>query len=395
MSSEFFLQLLLILFLARLFGELVARISIPPVIGELFAGVVLGPSLLNWIEPSATINILADIGIVLLLFEIGMESDITKLLKSGLSASLAAILGVVIPFILGFSISFYGFHQSLLISLFIGGALTATSIGITMRVLSDLKKQNSHETQIVLGAAIIDDILGVVLLSVLYEFTKSGEIVVWEAQKILIFILIFMLAAPLLAKLMSALIKRYNDVSEIPGLLPTMIVALLMFFAFVAHKLGAPELLGGFAAGLALSKHFILPLPPFFKTSKEFSESVFKQMEPIIHLFAPIFFVNIGLSLNLRQIDWGSPFIWMFSLILLVAAVIGKLCAGLFLFNEKSFIRWLVGIAMIPRGEVGLIFAGLGKASGILNDAVYASLIIVIALTTMIPPILMRWMYRT
>ena len=391
-THDFFLYLLIILLTARVFAELATRLQAPSVIGELFAGVVLGPSLLGWIEPVETIKLMAEIGIILLLFEVGLETDVKRLVHTGMKSFVVAIAGFVLPLILGFALGYWVFGLSLLVSLFIGGTLTATSIGITVRVLSDLKRQQAPEGQIVLGAAVLDDVMGVMLLALLYEFSIGGGVSLINAGKVLVFVGAFFVLAPIAAKLISLIIKRFDAVSEIPGLLPTTIVSLVLFFAWLAHVLGAPELLGGFAAGLALSRRFFLPLGIALHTDENFAHRVKDQMKPIVHLFTPIFFVYVGLSLNLREIDWGSTFIWGFSLSLLVAAIAGKL-VGAFLIREPWAARWVIGMAMIPRGEVGLIFAELGRVSGIFSNEVYAGMVIVIALTTLLPPFIMKWFY--
>ncbi len=391
-THEFFLYLLVILLTARVFAELATRLQAPSVIGELFAGVVLGPSLLGWIEPVEAIKLMAEIGIILLLFEVGLETDIKRLVRTGLKSFVVAMAGFVLPLVLGFALSYWVFGLSLLVSLFIGGTLTATSIGITVRVLTDLKRQQAPEGQIVLGAAVLDDVLGVVLLALLYEFSIGGGVSLLNAGKVLIFVGTFFVLAPVAAKLISLIIKRFDTASGIPGLLPTTIVSLVLFFAWLAHVMGAPELLGGFAAGLALSRRFFLPLGVALHNDERFAHRIEDQMKPIVHLFTPIFFVYVGLSLNLREIDWGSPFIWGFSLSLLTAAIVGKL-AGAFFIKEPWVARWVIGLAMIPRGEVGLIFAELGRVSGIFNNDIYAGMVIVIALTTLLPPFVMKWYY--
>lgn len=391
--QDFFLQLVMILLSARFFGELVSKLNIPSVIGELLAGILIGPSLLNLIEPTETIKLLAEIGLILLLFEVGLETDLARLTKTGFKPFIVAIGGVILPFLLGFVLSYYVFQLNLLISLFVGSTLTATSIGITIRVLTDLKRQASDEAQIVLGAAVIDDIIGIILLSMIYEFSQSGSINYFDTGKIALFICIFLLLAPILARVVSTIIKHYAEKSEIPGLLPTAIVSLILFFAWLAHKVGAPELLGGFAAGLALSRLFFLPFGAFVHQDLAFAHKVENQMRPIIHLFTPIFFVTIGLSLNLSEVSWNSPFIWLLSFSILLVAVVGKLSSGFFLFNESKWMKWAVGLAMIPRGEVGLIFAEVGRTQGILNQDLYAALIIVIAITTMFAPVAMRIFY--
>lgn len=389
---DFFLILPIILLTARVFAELATRLQAPSVIGELFAGVILGPSLLGWIEPFETIKLMAEIGIILLLFEVGLETDVKRLVRAGVESFVVATIGFVLPLVLGFTLGYWVFDLSMLVSLFIGGTLTATSIGITVRILSDLKRQQSPEGQIVLGAAVLDDVLGVVLLALLYEFSIRGGVNLISAGKVLVFVGAFFVLAPVAAKLISLVIKRFDVISEIPGLIPTSIVSLVLFFAWLAHALGAPELLGGFAAGLALSRRFFLPLGVALRTDERFAQRIEEQMRPIVHLFTPIFFVFVGLSLNLREIDWNSPFIWIFSLVLLLAAIAGKL-VGAFFIKESWLVRWAIGMAMIPRGEIGLIFAELGRVSGIFNNEIYAGMVIVIALTTLLPPFIMKWFY--
>ncbi|MDP1996335.1 MAG: cation:proton antiporter [Gallionella sp.] len=391
-AHDFFLTLLIILLTARVFAELATRLQTPSVIGELFAGVILGPSLLGWIEPFETIKLMAEIGIILLLFEVGLGTDVKRLVRAGVESFVVATIGFVLPLVLGFTLGYWVFDLSMLVSLFIGGTLTATSIGITVRVLSDLKRQHAPEGQIVLGAAVLDDVLGVVLLALLYEFSIGGGVSLVNTSKVLIFVGAFFVLAPVAAKLISLVIKRFDAVSEIPGLIPTSIVSLVLFFAWLAHALGAPELLGGFAAGLALSRRFFLPLGIALHTDERFAQRIEEQMKPIVHLFTPIFFVFVGLSLNLREIDWSSSFIWIFSLVLLLAAIAGKL-VGAFFIKESWPVRWAIGMAMIPRGEIGLIFAELGRVSGIFNNEIYAGMVIVIALTTLLPPFIMKWFY--
>jgi Kef-type K+ transport system membrane component KefB len=391
-THEFFLYLLVILLTARVFAELATRLMAPAVIGELFAGVVLGPSLLGWIQPLEAIKLMAEIGIILLLFEVGLGTDVKRLVGTGIKPFVVAISGFVLPLVFGFVLGYWIFDLSLLVSLFIGGTLTATSIGITIRVLTDIKSQHSAEGQIVLGAAVLDDVLGVVLLALLYEFSIGGGVSLVNAGKVLTFVIAFFVLAPLAAKSISLVIKRFEKSSRIPGLLPTTIVSLVFFFAWLAHVLGAPEMLGGFAAGLALSRRFFMPLGIALHTHERFARRIEAQMQPIVQLFTPIFFVYVGLSLNLREIDWGSTFIWQFSLTLLVVAVAGKV-AGVYLIKVSWPARWVIGLSMIPRGEVGLIFAELGRVSGIFNNEIYAGMIIVIALTTVVPPFALKWFY--
>jgi Kef-type K+ transport system membrane component KefB len=391
-THVFFLHLVIILLTARVLAEVAVRLQAPSVIGELLAGVVLGPSLLGWIEPENALTLMAEIGVILLLFEVGLETDVGRLLRTGAKSLLVALAGFVLPLLFGFMLAFQVFGLPLLVALFIGGTLTATSIGITVRVLSDLHRQHSAEGQVVLGAAVLDDVLGVVLLAVLYEFSRGGGINLATAGKVLLFVGTFFVLAPAVAKLIAVLIKRFEKVSEIPGMIPTTIVSLVLFFAWLAHVVGAPELLGGFAAGLALSRRFFLPLGVALHSDPAFAHRIENRMTPIVHLFTPIFFVMVGLSLNLRDVAWGSPFVWAFSLALFVAAVVGKMI-GPFLLREDPLSRIAIGMAMTPRGEVGLIFAELGRVNGIYDNEIYAALVMVIALTTLLPPFALKWFY--
>ncbi len=348
--------------------------------------------MLGWVEPIEAIKLMAEIGIILLLFEVGLGTDPRQLARAGPKSLVVALGGFGLPFLLGFSVGHWAFGLSLLTSLFIGGTLTATSIGITARVLTDLKRHHAPEGQIILGAAILDDVMGVVLLALLYEFSIGGGVTLGNAGKVIMFVATFFILAPVAAKLMSAIIKHINTTTEIPGLVPTTIVSLVLLFAWLAHSMGAPELLGGFAAGLALSRRFFLPFGTALHADPSFAEHIETEMKPVIHLFTPIFFVMVGLSLNLREIAWSSPFIWIFSMALMIAAIIGKL-AGPMLIREPWPTRWIIGTAMIPRGKVGLIFAELGRESGILNNETYAGMIIVIALTTVLSPFVMKGLY--
>lgn len=274
-----------------------------------------------------------------------------------------------------------------MVSLFVGGTITATSIGITVRVIRDIKCEQVHEGQVVLGAAVLDDVLGVIVLAILYDFSISGGVSYFNIGKVLLFIGAFFAFAPIAAKFMSVYIKRLDKISEIPGLIPTTIVALVLLFSWLSHIIGAPELLGGFAAGLALSRRFFIPFGLTIHTDRVFAHRIEEQMKPIIQLFTPIFFVYIGLSLSLREIDWSSPFIWDFSLTIFVLAVVGKMI-GPFFLKESLISKWAIGMAMVPRGEIGLIFAELGRISGILNNEIHAGMVIVIALTTVLSPTL-------
>jgi len=396
---QFFLFLAIILISARVFSETVARFGIPSVIGELLAGLLIGPSLLGWVSPDTTMKLLAEIGIILLLFEVGMDTDLSRLARSGSKPVIVALIGFILPFALGYGVSAWVFGLPELTSLFIGGTLTATSIGITVRVLDDLGKRQTDEAQIVIGAAVLDDILGVLALALLYQFAVEQQVSVKAVGEVGLYILMFMLLAPLVAKLASMMIDHFDQRAATPGLLLTMALSLILLFSWLAHVVGAPEIMGGFAAGLAFSQHFGFRLwmgksqAIEFKPSPRLAHRLEEQMRPLIHTFSPLFFVMVGVSLNLSEINWDSAFIWGLAGSLLLVAFIGKLVSGFFI-REPRHSQMAIGLSMIPRGEVGLIFAQLGFTQGTLNGELYAALLIVIALTTMAPPFLLKWFYQ-
>ena len=392
-TSTVILQVAVILISARVFGELAAYLRAPSVIGEIVAGLILGPTLLGFIEPEGLIRILAEIGIILLLFQVGLETDIGELASSGLKSIVVAIAGFVLPLVGCFALSYYWFELDLLVSCLIAGTMTATSIGITMRTLADLGRGQSQEGRIILGAAVLDDIMGVLLLAILFNFVTSGSVDLAGTAKILLFMVVFFMIAPAMAKSISYVIHRWESVSEIPGMVPTTIVSLVLFLAWLSHALGIPELLGGFATGLALSRRFFIPLGAALKADPDFSNHVHEQMKPVIHLFTPIFFVTVGLSLDLSSLDWSSVFFWTFSISLTAVAILTKIIGALFV-NEKFARRVVIGMAMVPRGEVGLVFAELGRHTGLFNQEIYATMVIVIAYTTLFTPFWLRLFYK-
>jgi Kef-type K+ transport system membrane component KefB len=392
-TSTTILQVAAILIAARIMGEVATYFRVPSVIGEIVAGIILGPSLLGFIEAEGLIWVLAEIGIILLLFQIGLETDIGELVGSGAKSVVVAVAGFVLPFVSCFALSFYWFELDSMVSLLIAGTMTATSIGITMRTLSDLGRGQSREGRIILGAAVLDDIMGVLLLAILFNFITSGSVDLAGTLKILLFMLVFFMIAPAMAKSISYIIHRWEMISETPGMVPTTVVSLVLFLAWLSHAIGIPELLGGFATGLALSRRFFLPFGVALQADPKFSNHVNHQMKPIIQLFTPIFFATVGLSLDLSSLDWGSLFFWVFSISLAVVAILSKIVAAL-LIREKFARRVVIGMSMVPRGEVGLVFAEIGRHTGLFNTEIYTTVVIVIAYTTLFTPFWLRLFYK-
>jgi len=296
----------------------------------------------------------------------------------------------VVPALSGFYVAYGLFDLPLIPSLFVGGTVVATSIGITVRVLADLKKQTTVISQIVLGAAVLDDIIGVVILAVLYDFAVKGVVSIGDTVRIIIFIAAFLLVAPVIAKLFVPMMAKLSAKSRTKGMIPTLIVSMILALAVISHEVGAPEILGSFAAGIALARRFFLPLGTTIEHySHELAEKIEQAMTPIIDLFVPVFFVMVGVSLNLRVIDFTSSSFWLFAGTLSVIAVLSKLASGVWVKGRWDC-KMSTGMAMVPRGEVGLIFAEVGRRNGIFDDSVYAVVVFVVAVTTLLAPLALK-----
>ncbi|MCH9812788.1 MAG: cation:proton antiporter [Epsilonproteobacteria bacterium] len=398
-THSFILALLLVFVSSRIFGELFAYFGMVAVLGEIFAGLMIGPSgfsLIDMQNSGDLLKVLAEIGIMLLLFEIGYETDISKLQNVSNQSFILAIGGALFPFSFGFVTAYYLFSLSFEVSLFIGGTLTATSIGITMRVLKDIGISKAKSAQVVLGAAVIDDLLGVLFLVFVYDFVSTGTVSFGHTIKIFLFIVVFFLLTPILAKMAAKMMRVLSHQHRVHGFIPGFIISLILLFSYVASFLGIPEILGSFAAGIAFSRRFIIPFAGFLHpkdTDNRFLEHVRTQMHPIIYLFSPIFFVYVGLTIDLSVIDFSSQSFWLMSTTLIVLAFAGKYIAAQLVPDSSFSERSLLGLSMIPRGEVGLIFAELGRTMQVLNNEIYSILVLVVVITTLLPPILLKYFY--
>ncbi len=388
-----FLYLAIILFLARIIGDTFGRFGLPPVLGEILVGVILGQSALGLIQPSEVLKLLAEIGVILLLFHIGLGADINQLKRVGLSAFLVAFVGAFTPMLLGTLVSYYLLKLPLATSLFFGGTLTATSIGITVRVLDDLGKMRENFAQIVLGAAVLDDIFGVIVLVGLYEFSKEGVVHFDALIMLILYITTFFIFSPILAQIMARLISLLSRKLKTEDFIPPTVIATIFLFAFLAHEVGSPEILGAFTAGLALSRRFAIPFALFLKTDEKMAHKIEHTIMPLVWVLTPIFFVYVGLQLNLRAIDFTSERFWILSFLILIVAIVGKVISGFFIrvpLREKL----LIGFSMLPRGEVGLIFAEFGRQTGLYDDLLYAVVIFVVAITTLMAPVVLKILAR-
>ncbi len=413
-STNTFLWIAVLLLFAKISG-LIERFGQTAVLGELLIGVVLGNLYLlgiDVLEPAKTDSIVAflsELGVVILLFQIGLESNPADMRKVGVPAFLVACIGVVMPFALGTYLVgpwlLPGLTQHAY--LFLGATLTATSVGITARVFSDLQVLQSREAQIVLGAAVIDDVLGLIILAVVSAVVTTGEVgaaeIIWITLKAVLFLLGALVIGNRIAPVVS---HRLSQVHTGTGMKFCVLIAFCLIFAWLAGLIGLAPIVGAFAAGLVLDEvHFrdfkepalIADIRQAVGKSKDESAEAVRQtlahherhsllalIEPVGHFLVPLFFVYTGMQVKLDV--FFSPATLVIAGGITAVAFLGKLVAGL---AAGSANKWIVGWGMAPRGEVGLIFAVTGKAIGVVNDEVFSVVVAVVILTTLLtPPIL-------
>ncbi len=411
------LSLVVIYLASKIGGEICVKINLPPVLGDLVGGVIVGVSalkLLAFYEPgdesatsliinllekttrlepeaiaatfqaqSEVITILSELGVIILLFEIGLESELKELIKYGPQAALVAVVGVIAPFSAGTLGLVYIFHTPLIPAIFAGAALTATSIGITAKVLAELGLLSAKEGQIIIGAAVLDDILGIIVLAVVASLVKTGEVQVSNIIYLIISAGVFLVGAILLGRFLApyyvSLVKNLK--TRGPLLISALIIAFLLSYVGAAIQLEA--ILGAFTAGLVLGE-------------TELQQELEEQVVPVADFLVPIFFVVVGAKTNLGVLNPSIPSNregLIIATFLITVAIIGKVLAGFTVFQEQTN-RLGIGVGMIPRGEVGLVFAGVGAASGALSDSLQAAIIMMVILTTFVAPPLLRVVFR-
>ncbi len=387
----------LVLVGAKLAGDLFERIGQPSVLGELLAGVVIGNlDLLGWswfdtIAAHPLFLGLAEVGVIILLFEVGLESDLHKMARSGAAATSVAVIGVVVPMALGF-----GAHMMLApeaawyVHLFIGAVLAATSVGITARVLRDLGRLDTPTARIILGAAVIDDVLGLVVLALVQGLVAgidSGDgLSALGLLRVSGLAFGFLAVAALLGRSAATLLFRMAAVLQTRGVLVAASLAFCFALAYVAALVGLHPIVGAFAAGLVLDEVSLAPLEGHEPHGLEV------QLQPIAAFLVPIFFVATGAGVDLGAV--GSEALLLAGLLTL-AAIAGKQACSLVAFGE-GVDRTSVGIGMIPRGEVGLIFAAVGTTltvggEPVLPPSTYAAVVLMVMATTLVTPPALKW----
>jgi Kef-type K+ transport system membrane component KefB len=377
--TELLLGLVLVWLAAKLAGEGMERIGQTPVLGELLAGVIIGPGVLGLVRESEVLHALAELGVLILLFEVGLESDLHDLLRAGLQATLVAVVGVAAPFAVGYGIM-HALGHSPLVAVFVGAALTATSVGITARVLADLGRLQDAAAKVVLGAAVVDDILGLIILAVVTGIAQTGGVSLGSVAMLSAKAVIFLVVAIVVGIRLAPILIRWVGRLKARGTLIVYSVVFAVALAAIADLIGLATIIGAFAAGLVLA-------------TTERREHIEERLRPVADLLVPVFFVTVGMKVKpamLNPLAGDAQF--GLALILTLAAVASKLAAG-FVVYQPGVRRWPVGVGMVPRGEVGLIFAGAGLAAGVIAEDLYSALVVVVMLTTFVAPPWLKALY--
>jgi Kef-type K+ transport system membrane component KefB len=378
---ETFGSLALVLVVATVFAEIMRRLGQPGVLGEMFAGVVLGVSFFGVFDAhDPVIHLLAELGVALLLFNIGLETDLGSLFRVGWSSLFVAVVGVILPFAAGWALC-HAVGMGKLQSLVVGASMTATSVGITARVLSDLGRLKDYESRIILGAAVIDDILGLVILAIVQAMQAGANVDAATIGKKTFVAFGFLAGALILGRLLAPLLVRFIEWCRGPGVLVAMSLALALGTGWAADQMGSAIIIGGFAAGVILGG-----------TSK--AQEVEHVVTPIGYFLVPIFFASVGASVDLHTLNPFAPGnlpTFALGMGLLVVAVVTKFAAG-FVARGAAVNRKVIGVGMVPRGEVGLIFADRGLSSGVLNAGQYSAVTLMVMGTTLLAPPLLRMM---
>jgi Kef-type K+ transport system membrane component KefB len=383
--ARFFLVLASMLVGAKVLGEAAERIGQPAVLGELVAGVLLGGSVLGVVPtegaPGELVHVFAELGVLLLLFEIGLETDLREMFRVGPAALSVACVGVALPFALGYAYWVLVPHPAVAAAdlttagIFIGATLTATSVGITARVLSDLGRMHTQEARIIIGAAVIDDVLGLVILSVVSGLAAGAAVTVLGVLKTLGVAVGFLVVAVLAGRFA---VPRLFDIvvrMRVRYVLVVVAIAFALALSSVASLAGSALIIGAFAAGLILSG------------TNQF-DTIEREVKPVSSIFAPIFFVSVGASVNLSLLNPAtaeSRATLGVALALIAVAIVGKIAAG-WAAPWVRFRRLAVGVGMVPRGEVGLIFADIGRRSGVLPEEVFGAVLLMVMTTTFVAP---------
>ncbi|ACS89517.1 MULTISPECIES: cation:proton antiporter [Thermococcus] len=376
---DVFLELAVILIVAKLFGYIATKAKMPGALGQLIGGMLIGPSILNIVSYSEGVHLISEIGVVLLLFLAGLETDVEEFKRVGVPSFLIALGGVAIPFVMGYFLSeWFGYERTE--ALFLGGILTATSVGLTVSILMEMKKLRTKEGTAILAGAVVDDILGIILLTTLIAMYRKGHVYIEDVGILIGEVAVFFVVSWLVGK---PIVKEFLSLSEridLPETLTAFALAITLIFAYIAEQFRIAGITGAYLAGVLIAQ-------------TDEAKRISNRMITVSYsLFVPVFLVGIGIKTDISIILHAGTFAILYSVIAIIGKIVGcGVGALLARFKPKEALR--VGIGMIPRMEVALIMANVALTENVFDKGIFSIPVTMVIITTIITPPLLKWIF--
>ena len=376
---EVFLELAVILITAKLFGYLATRIGMPAALGQLVGGIIIGPSILHLVSYSEDVHLISELGVILLLFLAGLETDVEEFKRVGVPAFFVAIGGVAVPFLLGYiSALFFGYSK--VQALFLGGVLTATSVGLTASILMEMKKLRGKEGTTILAAAVVDDVLGIVILTILVALNTKGhvymdDLLILLGEVVFFFVISILFGIPAIKQAL-----KLSSKIELPETVTAFALSITLIFAYIAEKIQIAGITGAYLAGLIIAQ------------TDEARRITTEIMTIAYSLFVPVFLVSIGIKSDIGILFHAGTFALIYSFVGIFGKIVGcGVGALLAKFKPKEALR--VGVGMIPRMEVALIMANVALTEGVFDQGIFSIPVAMVIITTIITPPLLKLVF--
>ncbi|WP_457753386.1 cation:proton antiporter [Thermococcus sp.] len=376
---DVFLELALILIAAKVFGYVSSRFGLPAALGQIVGGIILGPSFLNLVTYGEGVRLLADLGVIMLLFLAGLETDIEEFKNVGFPSFIIALLGVLVPFLFGYLIAIeWGYPQ--MQALFLGGVMTATSVSLTANVLIELKRLRTRVGAAILAAAVVDDVLGIMILTILVAMNTKGSVYVEDIVILVGEIVVFFAVSMLIGSRAIKEVLKGSHKINLPETVTTIALAVMLIFAYLAEHFQIAAITGAYLAGILVAG----------------SEDAEKIIDKIITIgysfFIPIFLVGVGAETDAHVVITAGSFAFLYSFLAIIGKIIG--CgAGALISKFKPKEALQIGVGMIPRMEVGLIMANIGLAEGVLDRGAFSIAVAMVMITTFVTPPLLKFVF--
>ncbi|MFA4647189.1 cation:proton antiporter [Pyrococcus kukulkanii] len=376
---DVFLELALILIVAKLFGYLAVRLGFPAALGQLIGGILIGPSILNLVSFDGAVKLLADLGVVMLLFLAGLETDVEEFKHVGIPAFIIAALGVLIPFILGY-VGALAWGYSSVQAMFFGGILTATSVGLTTSILMEMKKLRTRVGTTILAAAVVDDVLGIIVLTILVGINTRGSVYFEDLLIILGEVVLYFTIGLLIGHPFVKETLKLSEKITLPETVTAFAIAIMLIFAYLAEQFQIAGITGAYLAGLLV-------------TSTDEAREIDRKFKTIGYsLFIPVFLVSIGIESDVRVLAHAGTFALIYAILAIVGKVVG--CGfGAFISKFRPIEALQIGVGMIPRMEVALIMANVALNEGVFDSGVFSIPVTMVLITTIVTPFLLKWVF--